>query len=180
MIRRTKTITNVYVELEGFDEFIDKLGRLAKGDFVNPAFRKYVEHVRQVVIEGTPVGHKPEDEHPGLMKKSWQEPVYNVGQTESKATITNSVEYGVAENYGHYQSPGLYVPEIGRELVHSYVPGTYALETSLQEAELNFESIIKPEILAVWNDYKESKDYRGVKYFTVRQSYYDKPGEELQ
>ena len=173
-------ITNVTVELNGFDEFIDKLGRLAKGDFVNPGFQKYVNHVRQVVVDGTPVGIVGEDEHPGLMKKSWGEPVYQIGNTTSKATITNSADYSVASNYGHNQQPGLYVPAINARLVHFYVPGTYALEKSLQDAEFDFESIIKPEILKVWNDYYRSTDYRGFPYYTVRQSYYDRPGEELQ
>lgn len=179
MTRRTVLITNVTVELNGFDEFIDKLGRLAKGDFVNPAFEKYVTHVRQVVINGTPVGNE-EDTHPGLMKKSWEEPVYSIGQTTSKATITNSADYSYASNYGHYQHVGQYVPTINNRLVHSYVPGTYALETSLQDAEFDFESVIKPEILKIWNDEYISHDFRGVTYYTVRQSYYDRPGEELQ
>lgn len=179
MIRRTGTITNITVELSGFDEFIEKLGRLAKGDFVTPAFKSYAQHVRELVINGTPVGDPEEDEHPGLMKKSWQEPVYEVAGNVNKATITNSVDYGVASNYGHYQEVGLYVPAIHARLVHSYVPGTYALETSLQQAELDFESVIRPEILAIWNDEVDATDVLGRPVNTVRETYYDRPGEEL-
>lgn len=176
----TTTNTNVYVEMSGWDEFIAKLRRLIQHDFINPAFRKYADHVREIVIDGTPIGDQ-RDEHPGLMKKSWQQPVYSVnGRNYEVATITNSVDYGMASNYGHFQEVGLYVPAINAKLVHSYVPGTYALETSLQKAELDFESIIKPEILAQWNDYYESQDYRGVEYYTKRQSYYDNPGGELE
>ena len=113
------------------------------------------------------------------MKKSWGQPEYSLGVSNSKATITNSQDYSVASNYGHYQHVGQYVPTIGYTLVHYYVPGTYALEKSLQDAEFDFESIIKPEILAKWYDYYESEDKDGRKYYTVRQSYYDKPGEEL-
>lgn len=159
------TITDVYVEMMGWDEFITKLIRLKNGDFVNPAFKKFVNHVRDVVIEGTPVGDD-RDEHPGLMKKSWGQPVYSIDSSNYEtATVTNSVDYGVASNYGHFQEVGLYVPAIDARLVHEYVPGTYALEASLQKAELDFESIIKPSILAVWED--------------VRTDYYDRPGEEL-
>lgn len=96
------------------------------------------------------------------MKKSWENPVYSVSNGHFQAEITNSVEYGVASNYGHYQQVGLYVPAINAKLVHEYVPGTYALEKSLQEAELNFESVIRPEILRVWDevrtDYYDRKD----------------------
>lgn len=161
----TTTKTNVYVEMMGWDEFISKLIRLQNGNFVNPSFKTYVNHVRDVVIEGTPVGDD-RDEHPGLMKRSWQQPVYQInGKNSEVATVTNSVDYGVASNYGHFQQPGLYVPAIEARLVHSYVPGTYALEASLQEAELDFESIVQPQILAQWNE--------------VRTSFYDRPGEEL-
>lgn len=113
------------------------------------------------------------------MKKSWEQPVYTMGTSNSQATITNSQDYSVASNYGHYQNVGQYVPIIGARLVHYYVPGTYALEKSLQDAEFDFESIIKPEILAKWNDYYVSQDKDGRTYYTVRQSYYDRPGEEL-
>ena len=114
------------------------------------------------------------------MKKSWGEPVYQIGSTSSKATITNSADYSYASNYGHYQNVGQYVPAINARLVHFYVPGTYALETSLQDAEFDFESVIKPEILKIWNDEYDGTDITGRSVDTVRQSFYDRPGEELQ
>lgn len=180
MTRRTKTITNVFVELSGFDDFTEKLGRLAKGDFITPAFKRYTEHVRDIVVEGTPIGKPDEDLHPGKMKQSWGQPVYSCTSGSDKATITNNADYSYASNYGHYQHVGQYVPTINARLVHSYVPGTYALETSLDKAGLDFDSIIKPEILKIWNDYYISEDSGGRVYDTVRQSYYDRPGEELK
>lgn len=156
---------SIGVELQGFDEFINKLEGLKGSGLVQSAFAKFVNNVRNIVIEGNPVGIEGEDEHPGLMKKSWEQPVYVAGSSQIKATVTNSVDYGMAENYGHYQTPGLYVPAIQARLVHEWVPGTYALETSLDRAEIEFDSIIQPEILKKWN--------------SVRTDYYDRPGEEL-
>lgn len=168
---------NVQCTTTNFNQFINKLDNLKNGGLVEGGFRKFVEHTRQVAIDGTPIGDD-RDEHRGLMKKSWQQPQYSINSRNMTATVTNSVNYGVAENYGHYQTPGVYVPAIDAQLVHRYVPGTYALETSMAKAEMDFTSIIKPEILAVWNDYHISQDYRGETYFTTRQSYYDRPGEE--
>lgn len=157
---------NVNVELQGFDEFINKLGRFSSGnEFINSGVQKYVNEVRQIVINGTPVGKEEWDEHPGLMKKSWEKPVYTTAGNSLVATITNSVDYGMAENYGHHQQVGLYVPAINARLVHEWVPGTYALETSLDKAEINFESVIRPEILKKWE--------------SVRTDYYDREGAEL-
>lgn len=169
---------NVKCTLNNFDQFINKLNNLKNGGLIEPGFHAFVEHARQVAIDGTPIGDD-RDEHRGEMKQSWNEPVYNSNSHSLKATITNRADYGMASNYGHYQTPGTYVPAIDARLVHTYVPGTYALETSMQKAEMNFESIIKPEILAKWNDYYVSTDYRGKTYYTVRESYYDRPGEEL-
>lgn len=156
---------NIDVELSGFDEFITKLGILKGSPLISSGVKKFVNHVRDVVIEGTPIGDEETDEHPGLMKKSWEQPRYAVSNDSLTATITNSVDYGMASNYGHTQTPGVYVPAINARLVHSWVPGTYALETSLDKAEIDFESIIKPKILKVWNE--------------TRTDYYDRPGEEL-
>lgn len=157
---------NVDVELEGFDDFINKLGRFAQGnEFISSGVKRYVDYVRNVVIQGTPIGDEEWDEHPGLMKKSWEKPVYTSTGMDMKATITNSVDYGMAENYGHHQQVGLYVPAINARLVHEWVPGTYALETSLDKAGINFESVIQPEILKQWE--------------SVRTNYYDREGEEL-
>ena len=169
---------NVKCTPNNFDQFINKLGNLKNGGLIEPGFQAFVNEARQIAIDGTPIGDE-RDEHRGEMKQSWNEPVYDSSSSTLKATITNRADYGMASNYGHYQHPGTYVPSIGVRLRHNYIPGTYALETSMQKAEMNFESIIKPEILAVWNDYHYSIDSWGVEYYTTRQSYYDRPGDEL-
>lgn len=144
------------ITTEGFDTFINKLGSLTNGGLISPGTQTYVNRVRQIVIDGNPVGKEGEDEHPGLMKKSWQTPVYTKAGDTITATVINTVDYGMAENYGHTQIPGTYVPAINASLVHWWVPGTYALENSLDQAGLEFESIIRPEILKVWEDKRTS------------------------
>lgn len=163
---------NVEIQDKGFEDFITKLTRLSEGGLVSSGTEKFVNRVREIVIEGTPIGDS-RDPHPGKMKQSWQQPVYTKSNRDVVATITNSVDYGVAENYGHNQVPGTYVPAINARLIHEWVPGTYALETSLDKAGIEFTSVIKPEILKVWNEDS------GVGNYTVRQTFYDNPGGEL-
>ncbi len=156
---------NVDVTFDGFDEFMNKLEQMKGTTFIDSGLQKFVKHAREIVIEGTPVGDPEEDEHSGQMKRSWQAPKYTKGAYSVTATVTNSVDYGMASNYGHHQQVGLYVPAINARLVHDWVPGTYALESSLDRAEIKFESIIRPEILRVWD--------------STRTDYYDRKGEEL-
>lgn len=156
---------NMNIQLSGFDEFMRKLEEMKGTTFISRGMQKFVEHARQVVIDGTPVGKPEEDDHPGLMKKSWEQPKYVNLANSVKATVTNSVDYGMASNYGHRQNVGMYVPKINARLVHEWVPGTYALESSLDKAEMQFESIIRPEILKTWEE--------------TRTDYYDRRGDEL-
>lgn len=159
---------NVEIDLDGFDEFTNKLSRLSQSNqLIKSGFASAVDRIRDVVIEGTPVGHPPEDEHPGLMKKSWKKPTYSYSPSGITATVTNSVDYGVASNYGHYQTPGEYVPAINARLVHYWVPGTYALERSLDEAEYQISPIIQEGIMRKW--YSNG----------IRETFYDTPGGEL-
>lgn len=156
---------NVYVEYEGFTEFESKLMAFMNGGLIRNGFTRAVNKIRDVVIEGNPVGIPGEDEHPGLMKKSWEAPKYSYSGRELTATVHNTVEYGMAENYGHFQQPGRYVPAIHAVLKNRWIPGTYALEKSLDEAEYKINPIIREELLKTWND--------------ERTNYYNRKGQEL-
>lgn len=153
------------VKLEGFDEFENHLTQMANGKLVESGFKSFVNRARDQAIEDNPVGDPEEDEHPGLMKKSWEKPKYEINGKNMSATVTNSVEYGMAENYGHYQQPGLYVPAINARLIHYWVPGTYALEASMDKISTHWESIVKPHVIRAWNN--------------IRTDYYDDPFGEL-
>lgn len=159
------SLLNIDVSLEGFDEFENHLVELAEGQFIESGFRALVERFRNQAILDNPVGDE-RDEHRGLMRRSWQKPVYTIGNTQMSAKVENSVEYGMAENYGHYQEPGTYVPAINATLVHFWVPGTYGLETALDKVTDEWESIVSPEVLRVWN--------------SIRTDYYDKPFGEIE
>lgn len=168
---------NISLEEQGFDEFIDKLGSLSKGGLVSSGFQKYVNYTRNLVIQESPIGDPVTDLHRGSLKKSWGQPVYTSNTSEIKATVTNGVEYGMAENYGHRQTPGIYVPTINAVLRHNWVPGTYRLEAALDDAGVNIDMIIRPEVLRNW--YNLATDPSDSNVMTVRQTYYDRPGDEL-
>lgn len=141
----------ISVDLQGFDEFISKLDYLKNGGILDGGFRAFCNKARQIAVDGTPVGDPKTDVHSGLMKKSWEQPKITKTSTGYQATITNTAEYGMASNYGHSQEPGRYVPAINARLVHYWVPGTYALEQSMDKAEMQWSSVVRPEVIKAWN-----------------------------
>lgn len=53
-------------------------------------------------------------------------------------TVENPVEYASYVEYGHRQTPGRYVPALGRRLKASWVPGQFML--TISEAEVNTQA----------------------------------------
>lgn len=68
-----------------------------------------------------------------------------------KIEVTNPVKYASYVEYGHEQTPGRYVPAIGKRLVNAWVPGQFMLniseeklvELSPQILEAEFEKLLK-------------------------------------
>lgn len=50
-------------------------------------------------------------------------------------TVVNNTEYASYVEYGHRQTPGRYVPQLGKSLKASWVKGRFMLTTSTQEIE---------------------------------------------
>ena len=57
-------------------------------------------------------------------------------------TIINNLEYASYVEYGHRQTPGRYVPALGKTLKASWVPGKLMLTISEQEVKALVPSIL--------------------------------------
>lgn len=76
----------------------------------------------------------------GTLRKGWENALAGVGATgvsktqgagsSYSITITNDTPYASYVEYGHRQTPGRYVPAIGKKLVASWVEGKHMLEIS--------------------------------------------------
>ena len=60
--------------------------------------------------------------------------------------INNGVFYASYVEYGHRQTPGRYVPAIGKRLKKSFVEGKKMLEISIQELERDSPAIVEQKI----------------------------------
>ncbi len=65
---------------------------------------------------------------------------------EYQITIENPVEYAPYVEYGHRQTPGRYVPALGKRLTRSFVPGQNMLTISEAELEAQAPKLIEARI----------------------------------
>lgn len=154
----------VYVDDKDIDRFSWGLDYFSK-NAVRNSLNRLAINVRAKLVKNSPVGIEGEDEHPGLLKRSWKPPEITGGAGYYTATITNTTNYSADVNNGHYQPVGQYVPAIHARLVHYYVPGLYFAEQTLDEMGYETNSILSSEMLRQWDG--------------IRTNYYDVKGEEL-
>lgn len=78
----------------------------------------------------------------GSLRKAWTIlPVEKHGNTY-EITVINNLDYASYVEYGHRQTPGRYVPALGKSLKVSWVKGRFMLTISEQEVKT-----LAPEVL---------------------------------
>ena len=131
------------VEFSELTALRDRLERLQKTDF--DAFCKAVTkdiaaRLLRKTIQKTPVDT-------GELRRSW-----TVGMVEKRGDlyyieVINPLEYAQYVEYGHRQTPGRYVPAIGKRLKKSWVQGKFMLTLSENEIQRDMDKIIKQKLI---------------------------------
>lgn len=141
--------------LKDFEQRLETLTDSQVDAFMNRAVRECANWLLSLVIPRTPVGKV----HGGTLRRGW---LNNTGNQAGKGagtnvsasqitaransmnvergkrggysvTVTNPVYYASYVEYGHRQTPGRYVPAIGKRLVKSWVEGQHFLKLSEEE-----------------------------------------------
>lgn len=157
----------VRVDTREWTEFSEKLRALSQKQatiFMNSAVKECANWLLSLVVPRTPAGKV----NGGTLRRGWLNNTANQAARGSgtefsgsdfsnragafnvergkrggySITITNPVYYASYVEYGHRQTPGRYVPAIGKRLVASWVEGQHFLKIS--EDELRE---IAPELL---------------------------------
>lgn len=85
----------------------------------------------------------------GVLRRGWTSinkiKVKKIGATY-QVTITNSVKYASYVEYGHRQTPGRYVPAIGKKLKAGWVNGVYMMTFAAAELERESPLIIEQRL----------------------------------
>lgn len=61
-------------------------------------------------------------------------------------TVINNLQYASYVEYGHRQTPGRYVPALGKRLTSAWVPGKFMLRISEQEVETAIPRLLSSAI----------------------------------
>ena len=83
----------------------------------------------------------------GELRRSW-----TVGDIRKQGDcyyieVINLLEYAQYVEYGHRQTPGRYVPAIGKRLKKSWVQGKFMLTLSENEIQRDMDKIIKQKLI---------------------------------
>lgn len=108
--------------------------------FIGTVAKEVAARYLRKVTKKTPV-----DE--GNLRRSWDVEVADKGGG-CEIILTNSSEYASYVEYGHRQTPGRYVPAIGKRLKKSWVEGKLFLTKSEMEMEKELPKVIEKKLEA--------------------------------
>ena len=144
-------MSNFKFDHKAFDEFQKKLQALEKDTdkFYEDCAKELAARLLRLVIPKTHIG-KHENEpgiNGGTLRRGWTGgkkqsakafaeslDVKKSGKTYT-ITVINNTPYAAYVEYGHRQTPGRYVPAIGKRLKKGFVPGQRMLQISEQELQ---------------------------------------------
>ena len=162
-------------ELKKFSESIGKLNGVQRDAFMELAVKEMAGRLLALVIPRTPVGKAAQNDagktvhQGGTLRRGWtaktQAQAESGGGTDTstflqslsvertarnyyRITITNPVKYASYVEYGHRQTPGRYVPAIGKRLKASWVNGQFFLQTSENDLKGAAAGILNPMLEA--------------------------------
>lgn len=119
---------------DGFDDFGDHLERIVRE---GPAKRNQFVAQEAEVILGKAKDNTPVDT--GVLRNGW----HRTRAVQGAITVYNNVEYAAHVEYGHRQTPGRYVPAIGKRLKKSFVPGKKMLHKAMLQSGKTFRDDAK-------------------------------------
>lgn len=138
-----------FAELKKLQE---RLLKLENGDFdkfCNAAAKELAARLLALVIPATPVGQYANEtgKKGGTLRRGWTGNAEANGAAFARSlpieksgngytiTVENTVSYASYVEFGHRQTPGRYVPAIGKRLKERFVYGQYFLTHSEEELE---------------------------------------------
>lgn len=129
-----------YKQLTKFQKQIEQLNNEQKQQFLEACCKELAARLLAKVVKRTPSSS-------GVLRRGWTAGIkqnatdyansLNINKVADKyyIDIVNPVEYASYVEYGHRQTPGRYVPELGKCLKQGWVEGKHML--SISESELN-------------------------------------------
>ena len=131
------------------------------GDFDNSQFEEFAKHVnaqvsggqlknevkKSVKNVGETYKRNAEARTPvktGDLRRSWELKGPFFSGTDISVELRNSKNYASFVENGHRQTPGRYVPAIGKKLKASWVPGQHFLQKATKQTSNQIPQLITP------------------------------------
>lgn len=131
--------TYIKYDFKELEEYAKKLKQLTDTEMENVIKKCLYDLANRMIArvkEETPVKE-------GLLRNSWQIGDIHRKGNEYYIEVINPVEYAEFVEYGHTQTPGRYIPAIGKKLIKDFVPGRYMMTISVQDINTHKEEYIK-------------------------------------
>lgn len=84
----------------------------------------------------------------GGLRRSWNANGPNYGGSGWTITLINNADYASYVEEGHRQTPGRFVPALGKRLKASWVPGQFFMRRSLAAVNSQLPELITPGLWA--------------------------------
>lgn len=124
------------------DDFIQKLEQFGEGDrdeISKSALKEASARLLRMAKKSTPVQR-------GVLKRSWTAGTPAKRGSEWRTAVYNPVEYAVYVEHGHRQTPGRYVPAIGKRLKKKWVNGKNMLKDASDAVEKELGEILRRHV----------------------------------
>lgn len=158
-------------ELEQFRDAMKQIGEHDAKELCKECTHELAGRLLAKVVKRTPVGVRPNDIDSQTMSEYWQGYVggtlrrgwtagnkvsnlsayakslpVNVMSNNYRVDIINQVSYATYVEYGHRQTPGRYVPALGKRLKCSWVPGQFMMTKSVAEVDGIAQSVVDKKV----------------------------------
>lgn len=125
-----------------FQEFADRAKGKIESESLKQSILKSTRRVRtfgmREVKSLTPVDS-------GHLRRVWHFDEPSIVGLTIVMNIYNNADYASYVESGHRQTPGRYVPAIGKKLKASWVPGNHMLMSTLFEIDAQMPNLLTPE-----------------------------------
>lgn len=158
-------------DFEQLKQLQDRLQQLEKIDldkFCRGVSKELAARLLALVIPRTPVGVYPEGtgKNGGTLRRGWTAKTHEEAERGSRKSakcyaeslpisktgttytieVINPVEYASYVEFGHRQTPGRFVPAIGKRLKASWVDGQYFLTLSEEDLQQMAPAVIQRKL----------------------------------
>lgn len=146
-----------YKQLTQFQKKIEKLNDQQKEEFIQACCKELAARLLTKVIKRTP-------SKDGVLRRGWTAgkggnaaayandlEIKKVGD-KYHIDIINPVSYASYVEYGHRQTPGRYVPELGKRLKQGWVKGKFMLTISEAEIRNSSDKILQAKLKKFMKD----------------------------